>query len=271
MAKVVACIVARTVSTRLHLKVLRDIAPGHSMIEFLIERVKAVNEIDEVYLCTSTESVDDIMEDVAARSGVMLYRGSSDEVIQRMIAVGEIEDADVILRITGDNPLSSTEYFAAQIQFLLENELDYVRVVDVPIGASTEVISFNALQDCYSKMDKSISEYLMIFLFEPNDYKCGVIKVFEEDYSNYSVTVDTPLDLERTKGVIGAIKDTPASQIRLKQILDIYQNDSISLAAKTIGVSDTVKYPYNKVISFEEFQADMARRKNASKLLKLYE
>ena len=164
MAKVVACIIARTVSTRLPLKIFRDLTPGISMIEFLIKRIKSVQEIDEVYLCTSTESVDDIMEDVASRNGVKLFRGSADEVIQRMISVGEIESADVLLRITGDNPLTSTEYISHQIQFLIENQLDYVRVVDVPIGATAEVISFAALKDCYSKMDKSVSEYLMLFL-----------------------------------------------------------------------------------------------------------
>ena len=268
MAKVVACIIARTVSTRLPLKIFRDLTQGHSMIDFLIERVLEVDEIDEVYLCTSNESVDDIMEDVAKRNGVKLYRGSADEVIQRMIAVGEIENTDVILRITGDNPLTSTEYISDQIQFLVKNSLDYVRIVDVPIGASAEVISFNALKDCYSKMDKSVSEYLMLFLFEPNVYQCGIIKVFKDDYSNYSVTVDTPEDLERTKGILTAINSKHPTKISLKQIIEVYQDTSIQLPAKTMGASGSVKLPYDKIISFEDFQTDMARRKKYFKNFK---
>lgn len=271
MAKVVACIIARTVSTRLPLKIFRDLTPGVSMIDFLITRIKSVQEIDEIYLCTSTESVDDIMEDVASRNNIKLYRGSADEVIQRMISVGEIESADIVLRITGDNPLSSTEYISHQIQFLLENQLDYVRVVDVPIGATAEVISFNALKECYSKMDKSVSEYLMLFLFEPEQYKCGIIKVFKEDYSNYSVTVDTPEDLARTISLIKVIGKSDITNISLKEIMEVYLNEKIDLPAKIILSNGNVKLPYEKVISFDEFQYDMNRRKKASKTLYLHD
>ena len=101
MAKVVACVIARTVSKRLPLKILRDLKPGLSMIDFLIQRIKSVDKIDEIYLCTSEEAVDDILADVVSRNGIKLYRGSADAVIERMLAVGDIEKADVLIRITG--------------------------------------------------------------------------------------------------------------------------------------------------------------------------
>ena len=104
--KVVACIIARTVSKRLPLKVLRDLINGVSMIDFLVQRIKKVSEIDEIYICTSINIVDDILEDVAIRNDIKIYRGSEDEVIERMISVGDLEQADVLLRITGDNPLT---------------------------------------------------------------------------------------------------------------------------------------------------------------------
>jgi len=40
MAKVVACIIARTVSQRLPLKVLRDFVPHLCMLDFLIQYAK---------------------------------------------------------------------------------------------------------------------------------------------------------------------------------------------------------------------------------------
>ena len=270
MSKVVACIIARTVSKRLPLKILRDLKPELSMIEFLIQRVKSVTEIDEVYLCTSTEAVDDILEDIAFRNDINIYRGSADAVIERMLAVGEIENADILLRITGDNPLASIEYLPKQISLLIENDLDYVRVVDVPIGATIEVISSSALKKCYEAMEPSVSEYLMLFIFEPNDYKCGIIKAFKNDYSNYSVTVDTADDLIRTKGVLKLLKQKP-QDILLNDILEIYNNNEIILPAMKIQSSGNIKYPYEKVISFDEFSKDMNRRKENSMICKLYE
>ena len=153
--KTIACIIARTVSTRLPIKVLRDLTPGTTMIDYLVQRLKTVQRIDEIYICTSSQPVDDVLEDVAIRNGVKLYRGSEDKVIERMIDVGTEEAADVVLRITADNPFTTTEYIDEQIQFVIENELDYARIVEVPIGASPEVIRFSALKDCYAKMDPS--------------------------------------------------------------------------------------------------------------------
>lgn len=269
MSKVVACIIARTVSKRLPLKTLRDLTPGLSMIEFLIQRVKTISEIDEIYICTSTESVDDIMEDIANRNEVKLYRGSADAVIERMLAVGELEKADVLLRITGDNPLTSVEYIPQQLTLLQSNQLDYVRVIDIPIGATPEVMTTFALQRCYSLMDPSVSEYLMLFLFEPDHFKCGIVKAFQEDYSNYSLTVDTPDDLARTRGVLQLVRKKP-EEILLSDIIKVYTDQTVHLPAMKILPGGSIKYPYEKIISFEEFSADMIRRKQNSTVLNIY-
>jgi spore coat polysaccharide biosynthesis protein SpsF len=239
------------------------------MIEFLIQRVKTVSEIDEIYLCTSIESVDDIMEDIANRNDIKLYRGSADAVIERMLAVGELEKADVLLRITGDNPLTSVEYIPQQLTLLENNQLDYVRVVDIPIGATPEIMTTSALQHCYSLMDPSASEYLMLFLFEPNHFKCGIVRVFQEDYANYSLTVDTPNDLDRTRGILQLIRKQPV-EILLSDIIQIYTDQTVHLPAIKILPGGSIKYPYEKIISFEEFSADMMRRKQNSTVLNIY-
>ena len=82
------------------MKVLRDNGIGYSLLSTLLRRLKAVNEIDDVFLCTSTELIDDIMA-IAVNEKVKLYRGSADNVIERMIDVGEqLSGADILIRIT---------------------------------------------------------------------------------------------------------------------------------------------------------------------------
>ena len=63
--KTIACVIARTVSTRLPLKVLRNVVNEYSMLDFMIQRLKLVKNIDDIYICTSHEMVDEILEDVA--------------------------------------------------------------------------------------------------------------------------------------------------------------------------------------------------------------
>ncbi|MDB4060500.1 hypothetical protein N9515_00905 [Vicingaceae bacterium] len=266
MAKTVACIIARTVSTRLPLKVLRHVNEKFSLLDFIIQRLKLVDEIDEIYICTSIEVVDDILEDVAIKNGVKIYRGSPDQVIERMLKVAAIEKADNVIRITGDNVLTSYEFINDQIKFLNESGLDYCRLINVPIGATAEVISVNALKDCYNSIDASVSEYLLLFIFNPDKYKCGVITIGDKDNSNYTLTVDTPNDLVRTKTILKYFSENNLL-IRLSEIIDCINEYKIpNSIIKPIG---EIKLPYNKSISFEEFQQDMKSRALKSKLLKL--
>lgn len=270
MAKVVACIIARTVSTRLPLKILRDLLPGKSMIDFLISRVKQVSSINEIYLCTSHEMSDDILEDIAIRNNIKLYRGSPDQVIQRMLAVGEMEEADILIRITGDNPFVSFEFIDAQVDLLLAKKLDYVRIIDLPIGATAEVMSRTALQNCYRNMDPSVSEYLMLFMFEPQNYRCGVLKCFKEDYSDLSVTVDTQKDYERTKLLLRYLqKDRPIEVTTIEILKAFLENPNWPNVRFSGG--GNIKLPYGKEISFAEFSEDMDRRKRNSEIVNLYD
>ncbi len=271
MTKVVACIIARTVSKRLPLKVLRDIYPSISMIEFLIDRVKAVKEVNEVYICTSTEQPDDILEDVAIRKQVKIYRGSADMVIERMLAVGKHENADVLIRITGDNPFTAVEYIPLQLSLMQDKNLDYVRVIDVPIGATAELMTHAALLKCNEMMDPTMSEYLMLYMFDPTNFKCGVIKPFREDFGSYSVTVDTYMDFERARGILKYANWKPGSSLMHKTILDLFLDHDKNLPGKQIKSEGDIKLPYGRTMTFAEFKNDIDNRIRQSEMIQLYE
>ena len=84
--------------------------------------------------------------------------------------------------------MTSIEYIDKQVNIMEEKKLDYVRLIDVPVGATAEVISKKALFDYYRNNDPKTSEYMMLYLFNPDKYKCGVIKPLKDDYSDYSLT-----------------------------------------------------------------------------------
>ncbi len=256
--KTVACVIARTVSTRLPLKVLRSVVDNYSMLDFMIQRLKLVPNINEVYLCTSHEMVDDILEDVAERNAVKIYRGSPDAVIERMISVGDLEKADNVIRITGDNVFTSYEYLEDQINIHNDNDLDYTRIIDVPIGSTAEVMKLKAVKECYDLIDPAISEYLLLYMFQPKHFKCGVISLNEiKKSSEYTVTVDTKEDLDRTKSIFKNYKKDPL-KISLKEIINIM--DEYKISNSKIQSGGDIKMPYGEVITFEEFQKDMNER-----------
>ena len=258
MGKTVACVIARTVSTRLPLKVLRTVTPNFTMLDFMLQRLKKVAGIDKVYLCTSREPVDDILEDVSEANGVNLYRGSADAVIERMIAVGEQENAENVIRITGDNVLTACEYLDEQIRIHRQRALQYTRIVELPIGATAEVMSLEAVKDCYGKIDPAVSEYLLLYMFDPDSYRCGALKVSGlQDCSRLSLTVDTPDDLQRTRDILHQFRGDKID-IRLQDILDIIAKYDLPRAL--VPASALLKMPYGKTVSFADFLVDMKVR-----------
>lgn len=267
MVNNVACIIARTVSTRLPLKVLRMVNNEMSMLDFMITRLKTVQGINSIYLCTSKEPVDDILEDVAAKNRINLYRGSPDAVIERIIDVGDLESADNVIRITGDNVFTATELLEQQIAIHVENSLEYTRYSGLPIGATAEVMSLNAVKDCYKNIDPAISEYLMLYMFDPSRYKCGVLKRADRpDYSNFTLTVDTPDDLKRTREIFKGL-EAMGLESTLDNIIKVIENTDISFS--TLDGSATIKMPYGETITFSNFLNNMRDRMNRSQVFEI--
>lgn len=256
--KVVSCIIARTTSNRLPLKVLRSVNQTYdkSMLDVIISKAKLSTLTDKIYLCTSSEPCDDVLMDTAYRNKIELYRGASDAVIERMISVAEIEKADYVIRITGDNIFVAGEYLDQQINMCIDNDLDYCRLSGVPIGATAEIIKVSALKLLYQEMDISVSEYLMLFIFNPDRFRCGVLKS-DSDLSQYGITVDTPEDFEVIKSIIYHLGDE-ASELTLKRICQLFKNNPDLF--KKIPGNASIKLPYEKTISFEKFLIDQKQR-----------
>ena len=254
----IACLIARTVSTRLPLKGLRHIYRGMNILDFILKRLKMVANINQIYICTSRENADDILEDVALANNVNIYRGSADKVIERLIDVGFQESADHIIRITGDNVFTAYEYLEDQIQIHQDNKLDYTRLQGLPVGATAEVMRFESLKDCYQSIDPKVSEYLMLYMFDPSRFRCGTVYLKEwQDYSNFTLTVDTQEDLIRTREIIN-LGTGEKLQLRLKEILRIIK--AHRLPNSRLNLDAHIKMPYGKTIEFDQFLEEMNQR-----------
>jgi len=115
-------------------------------------------------------------------------------------------------------------------------------------------------------MDPSVSEYLMLFMFEPSVYKCGILKPLDKDYSQTTLTVDTPTDLARTRQILKYYHKEDKSAILLSEIISIAEQYTIP-GFYMSNTTSTIKYPYGKILSVEEFSADMQRRKDQSLII----
>lgn len=123
--KYVATIEARMGSTRLPGKTLRPIL-GKPMIQWMIERVMESQLIDEIVVATSINPNNDPLEELAVKLGVEVFRGSEDDVLDRVLKAAQKHQADHIIELWGDTPLIDPEIIDQAIKYYADNCYDCV-------------------------------------------------------------------------------------------------------------------------------------------------
>lgn len=257
----VACIIARTNSTRLPRKVLKPIS-GLKMIEHIIARIKKCKNISKVFICTSHTKEDYVLKEIADNNDVSFYAGSEDSVIDRMIDVADLESADNVIRITGDNIFTDGVFTDLMLQYHIDHKLDYTRTEFLPVGITSEIIKVDALKKCYNLIPPNESQYLMLYMFRPDIFDCGVIMPSETmRRENWSLTVDTKEDWERT------VKIFEILGCNFFDYDDILDNiDPIKIPHLEYSPNGIVKLPSNMVQSFKSFQCEMTCRREMAKI-----
>jgi len=197
--KVVAIIQARMNSTRLPGKVLEEIG-DKSILEILINRLKRVKEIDLIVVATTENEKDDKIVEIVRKLGVEWYRGSEDNVLRRFIDTSAAVNADIIVRVTADNPLTDPGLMDKLIEAHLENKVDYTHCVGAPLGVGAEVVNTKVLERIDSiTRDAEYREHVTLYIVDhPELFKIHTVKAedFGLKYPNFRLTVDTEEDLE---------------------------------------------------------------------------
>lgn len=252
--KNVICIIARTKSQRLKEKVLKEIN-GITMIEYIIRKMKRSRYATDIYMCTSNLPADKPLVEIALKNGIKVYEGDPDAPIERMMKVAEIENADNIVRVTGDNIFCDEVYLDLMFKYHIENKADYTRTEYLPIGVTSEVIKSDALRDCFNTMPIQYSEYLLIYIFDPVKYKCQVLFPLEKHHNpDWSMTVDTPDDWQRTIEIINENKHL----LSIDEIVNICNSKKISNLKFKAG--DTIKFPGEINLTYNTYRTEIEER-----------
>ena len=123
--KTIAIIQARMSSRRLPGKVLMKLA-GKPMLWHIVERLKKCKLVNKIIVATSTEASDDSIEDFCRDKGIIIHRGSLNNVFERFIDIIEQHNYDFFVRVTGDCPLISSSFIDKQISALSTHNSDLI-------------------------------------------------------------------------------------------------------------------------------------------------
>ncbi len=208
--KIVCTIEARYASSRLPGKTLLKIC-GKPTLELIIERLKKSKYIDEIVVATTVNSDCQPIEDLAKKLGVGYFRGSEEDVLDRVLKAAKQYKADIIVELTGDETLIDPKVVDETIKYYLESNFDYVsneRVRRYPRGLDTKVFATSVLDEV-SRLtnDAADHEHVSLYIYEhPERYSLGSVEAPEElNHPEWRWTLDTKDDFEFLKEVYEAL------------------------------------------------------------------
>jgi spore coat polysaccharide biosynthesis protein SpsF len=198
-SKIAAIIQARMGSTRLPGKVLREVG-GKPILQILVNRIKRCKQIDSIVIATTEREEDDKIIELAKKLGVKWYRGSEDDVLKRFIDASRAVKADIVIRVTADNPLTDPKWMDSLIEAHLKNRADYTRCTGVILGTAVEVVNRVILEKIYPIAEQAeYREHVTYYIYtHPELFKTHTVD-FGLNCPHLRLTVDTEEDLELMK------------------------------------------------------------------------
>jgi spore coat polysaccharide biosynthesis protein SpsF len=224
--KVVAIIQARVTSSRLPGKVLKDLA-GKTLIQRVVERVNLSHSVDEVWLATSKDPADDLLEMASKELPIRLFRGDLTNVLSRYAETARLSKADIIIRVTADNPMTEPRFIEEGIRVLMEEQLDYVSYDSIPYGAGIEVVSKKALFETERSASESEDlEHVTMFIRKnPDIFKLRILLPPQElAHPNIRVTIDTLEDYVNMYRLFFSYKNESSQELTLEKAIKYLEN-----------------------------------------------
>ena len=218
--KVGYIIQARMGSTRLPAKVLAPVPPrvGKPVIEWISENLKLSRFNGEIIVASSAGPENDVLEKFCIGKNIHCFRGDEDNVLSRFVHLTELNSFDVVVRLTGDNPILDVSLLDQTIQYHLDEQNDYTYTKGLPIGMNLEVVSAKPLLELQKKKLKKLErEHVTLHIRDNDDYKQSCLTFQEEEIplETLRLTMDYPSDFTLLSTVFSYLPENQLPNLEL--------------------------------------------------------
>ncbi len=202
-------ITARLKSTRLPYKVIKMIH-GKPMIVHMLDRLKLARVPEEIIICTSTVTQDDPLEEIAEQQGVKCFRGSPEDVLQRLTDAAEKFNVETVINCTADNPFVDPVYIDKLYQHHINNNNEFTKIEGLPWGVFSYAISFDALKKVCEIKNETDTEVWHGYFMDTGHFKWDALEVVDKSivWPDLRLTVDTPEDFEMVTRIFDELYDS---------------------------------------------------------------
>ena len=110
----------------------------------LINRIKQVKKIDKIIVATTINKEDDLIVQFCKSNKVDFFRGSENDVMDRVRRAASYYNVDTIVGVTGDCPLLDDRLISMCLNTFLKSKVDYLSNANLrsyPDGMDVQVYS----------------------------------------------------------------------------------------------------------------------------------
>jgi spore coat polysaccharide biosynthesis protein SpsF len=223
---------ARTGSTRLPNKILKNFYENESILDILLKNLKLKFSELPIILATSTNKKDEVLSDMASKWEISFFQGSEDNVLSRFISVGERFGLTHLIRVCSDNPFLNMGSITNLIENLTNSDVDYVSfcnhlgvpVIKTHIGLFAEIVSLKALKEADLRQNELLyQEHVTNFIYSnPQYFDITLLRSPKQVYSreDLRLTLDDEDDFENLASLYKITKNDKENLDYLVEFID---------------------------------------------------
>jgi len=197
---------ARTGSSRLPNKVLRNFYNGKNILNIIIE--KLINHFNKylIILATTNNPQDDKLKKFTEKYNIKIFRGSEENVLKRFIDAAQNYNLKEIIRVCADNPFLEIFYLKKLIDSYTKNydyisyKIDQQPAICTHFGFFAEFVTLEALRKVTVNTNEKIyTEHVTKFIYtNPDLFNIKFLKGPEilKNRHDIRLTIDTIEDFK---------------------------------------------------------------------------
>ena len=237
--KIVCTIQARMNSNRLPGKVMKKIN-NKPMIELLYSRVQKSKFIDEIIVATSKNKNDDVLVKFLEKKKIKYFRGSENNVLKRLTEAVKYFKAEIIIQLTGDNPLVDPKIIDYMINFYLKNYPKYLYVTNngfsvaanrkLPLGMDVQIFRFKDLNFNFKRsFKKDLKEHPSLYFYREGAKRYNIKNIYIpkkwQTEIQTRLTVDTKKDFKLVSLIFKKLGDKSKNLFTYEDIIKFFKKN----------------------------------------------
>jgi spore coat polysaccharide biosynthesis protein SpsF len=181
------------------------IIANHPLLWHVIQRSKKLKI--PVIVATTKRDLDDPIVEISKKLNVKVFRGSTDDLLDRYYQCAKQFEMKNIFRITADSPFIDFKQSSKVITEMHSKKYDYVKMgTSYPVGTGIEGFTFKALKKAHENSKNSFErEHVTVFFKNPkNKFR---IKILESIFQikNKHWTIENPKDIKFVRQIFSSL------------------------------------------------------------------